>query len=216
MKIKQGFLICMALTICLMTGACAQNSFADLSEAAGVSNPHLEAWIEIPGADYVQPVMRHPQDDSLYAGRDAHGREVQGGSLYVQPTYNASGFTDPVTIIYGSSAQETAPLGKLQETFSGSFDQCRTILLHQRDGTKEYRVFAAVPYSSVHILHYYDFTQERRFNSFFNAVFSTRALGMHLDEASRPLPTDRVLILSASVRGDKTQRYLVLAKRITP
>lgn len=216
MKIKHGFLICMALVLCMLSGACAQNSFAGLRESTGISNPHLEAWIEIPGAGYVQPVMRHPQDDSLYAGRDASGREVRGGSLYVQPTYNASGFTDPVTLIYGSSAQETAPFGKLQETFSGSFDQCRTLLLHTKDGTMEYRVFAAVPYSSVHILHYYDFTQERRFNSFFNAVFSTRALGMHLDEDNRPVPTDKVLILSTSVRGDKTQRYLVMAKRVTP
>lgn len=216
MKIKHGFLICMALVLCMLSGACAQNSFAGLRESMGISNPHLEAWIEIPGAGYVQPVMRHPQDDSLYAGRDASGREAKGGSLYVQPTYNASGFTDPVTLIYGSSAQETAPFGKLQETFSGSFDQCRTLLLHTKDGTMEYRVFAAVPYSSVHILHYYDFTQERRFNSFFNAVFSTRALGMHLDEDNRPVPTDKVLILSTSVRGDKTQRYLVMAKRVTP
>ena len=215
MKFRTGFLICLAVLLCCAC-ACAETSFQSLSDKAGISDAHVDAWLEIPGADFSQPVMRHPQDDAWYAKHDAHGKESETGTLYVQASYNAAGFADPVTLIYGSSAREGAPLRMLQELFSGSFDEHRTILVHLPEETREYQVFAAVPYSSIHILHYYDFTVERRFNSFFNSVFSTRALGMHLDEDNRPEPTDKVLILSASVRGDKTQRYLVMAKQVTP
>lgn len=216
MRVKTGFLICLMMLLCC-TGAYAEGSYQSLSDKAGIRDTaQMDAWIEIPGADFSQPVMRHPKDDAWYAKHDAHGRESETGTLYVQPTYNAAGFTDPVTLVYGSSAREGAPLRELQEMFSGSFDKHRTIVVHLPQETREYRVFAAVPYSSIHILHYYDFSVERRFNSFFNAVFSTRALGMHLDEDNRPEPTDRVLILSTSVRGDKTQRYLVMAKLVTP
>lgn len=216
MKIRTGIFICLALVLCVMAGAFAESSYQILSDRTGIPTAHVDAWLEIPGAGFTQPVMRHPQEDAYYAKHDAQGRESETGMLYVQAGYNAAGFSDPVTLIYGSSAKTGAPLWTLQEMYSGSFDKLRTILLHLPDGTREYQVFAAVPYSSIHILHYYDFTVERRFNAFFNAVFSTRALGMHLDENNRPVPTDRVLILSTSVRGDKTQRYLVMAKLATP
>ena len=216
MKIRLCSFLILALLLCVLSTAGAETSYDTLRQQTGVPAPHLEGWLEIPGAGYVQPIMRHPQDDSFYAGRDAKAREASGGSLYVQPTYNASGFADPVTLVYGSSANENAPFAELQKTFSGSFETCRTLLVHTRDGTSEYRVFAALPYASTHILHYYDFTVARRYKTFFDSVFSTRALGMHLDEAERPTPKDKVLILSTSVRGDKTQRYLVMAKLVTP
>ena len=158
--------------------------------------------------------MMRSGDDGFYANHDASGAESALGELYIQSAYNSAGFSDPVTVVYGGSKVVGAPLRDLQEIYSGSFEACRDIKLHLPSGTMEYRVFAAVPYSSVHILHYYDFSVERRFNSFFDGVYETRLLGMHLDEAARPQYGDNVLILSAGMRGDKMQRYLVLAKQV--
>ena len=207
------------LTLCLVLSAgsaWAQEGFAALNSQNGVTTPDVGAWLEIPGASLLQPVMQHPEDDAFYQAHDARGSQSAAGALYTQKTYNAADFSDPVTIIYGSSAHDLAPFGKLQELFSGSFDQCRTLYLHLPQETREYTVFAALPYSSIHILHYYDFRVERRYNSFFSSVFSTRALGMHLDEDNKPaFGAGHVLILSASLRGDHTQRYLVMAKQVT-
>ena len=151
-----------------------------------------------------------------YAKHGADGTENAWGALYIQTRYNAADGSDPVILVYGSSAAEGAPFRKLQETFSGSFDSCKTLYLHMPDGTKEYAVFAALPYSSIHILHYYDFRNVRRYEAFFDGVFSTRVLGMHLDEANRPEPgKDQVLILSTGLRGDSLQRYLVMAKLVS-
>lgn len=218
MRGRRIFAVWLAVCLLLAAGsACAQSSYQSLCSQNGVSSPNAAAWLEIPGAGLSLPVMQHPEDDAYYASRDARGNESPTGTLYTQATYNKADFSDPVTIIYGSSAHEYAPYGKLQEWYSGSFDKCRTIYLHTPAETREYAVFAALPYSSIHILHYYDFSVARRYENFFNTVFSTRALGMHLDEDSRPAPGGgHVLILSASLRGDKTQRYLVMAKQVIP
>ena len=77
-------------------------------------------------------------------------------------------------------------------------------------------MFAAMPYSSIHILHYYDFSVKRRYDSFFDSVYSARLLGMHADQSNRPeAGEDRVVILSTALRGDPMQRYLVMARKRT-
>ena len=207
--------VCLLAWIFVFTGsALAESAYHALCETASLETKNVTAWLEISGASFFQPVMMNTEDDAFYAHHDAYGAEAEGKALYVQSAYNAGDFSDPVTIIYGSSLKEGTVFRNLQETFSGRFDECRNIRLHLPDETKEYQVFAAVPYSAIHILHYYDFTNERRFTSFFDAVFSTRALGMHLAAGDRPTPEDKVLILSTGLRGDKLQRYLVMGKLV--
>lgn len=200
----------------LLSGtALAENRFSSLCAEAAVDakQSDIVAWIEIPEASFCEPVAQHPKDDSFYSTHDIDGDALNGGILYTQKTYNSSDFTDPVTVVYGSSAHDGTPLRHLQETYSGRFAECRRVLLHLPEGTQEFEVFAAVPYSSLHILHYYDFASARRYNTFFDAVYDIRALGMHVAEGESPEFGDRVLILSTGMRGDRSQRYLVLAKQ---
>lgn len=208
-------LVLLACLLCSM--AAAEGGYQALCKQHGVQGSDVIAWLEIPGADICQPVMRHPSDDVYYAKHDATGRENPAGSVYVQATYSAADFSDPVTVVYGSSITEEAPFGRMQELYSGSFEKCAVLYLHLPQETQTYTAFAAIPYPATHILHYYDFHAERRYRSFFDTVFSTRALGMHLDENKRPeVGKDQVLILSTALRGDSLQRYLVMAKRVTP
>lgn len=216
-NLKRYIRLCVILLICAVgwPGAVrAEGRFEALCAESAAAPSDTVAWLEIPEAGFCQPVMQHAQDDSFYSAHDAAGAESRYGALYTQKAYSRRDFTDPVTIIYGSSLAEGAPLRDLQQTYSGRFEECRRMLLHLPQETLEYEVFAAVPYSSVHILHYYDFAVERRYEGFFDSVFSTRLLGMHLDEARRPGFGDRVLILSTGLRGDGTQRYLVMARLI--
>ena len=210
-----AMLTCLMLSIACFGAAAEEQTYQTLCRQRGLQSESVIAWIEIPGAEITEPVMRHPEDDTYYARHSANGREAAYGALYVQAHYNAADFSDPVTMIYGSSAAEEAPFGMLQQLYSGSFDECRQLILHTPEGSREYIVFAAVPYSSIHILHYFNFRVARRYNNFFDGVFSTRALAMHLDEDNRPVfGRDRVVILSTGLRGDSLQRYLVMAKEI--
>lgn len=213
-KYKVWCVCLLAWIICCAGGALAESKFDALCAQSTVNQADVAAWIEIPDADFCQPVMQHDEDDSFYASHSADGAASDYGDLYTQVTYNAADFSDPVTIIYGSSQSEGAPLRDLQELYSGSFDECNSILLHLPEETLEYEVFAAVPYSSIHILHYYDFRVEHRYKGFFDGVYSTRLLGMHLVEEERPEFGESVLILSTGLRGDRMQRYLVMAKLV--
>nr|MBR4279998.1 class B sortase [Clostridia bacterium] len=209
--------LCLLLALACLTCSFAAADGGDTPWDGAWDNPDVIAWIEIPGAQISEPVLRHPTDDAYYATHLADGTYDAYGSVYVQAGYNGADFSDSVTLLYGSSAAEGAPFRMLQEMYSGSFDQCRRVLLHTPQGTQEYIVFAAVPYTSIHILHYYDFSSSRRFDAFFDGVYSTRALGMHLDEDMRPeAGVDQVIILSTALRGDSLQRYLVMARKVTP
>lgn len=210
--------ICLLLVLiagCIGYAMSEDAAYDQLCSTASMTEEHVAAWIEIESFDFCQPIMQHPQDDGYYATHNAQGNEDRFGALYTQAAYNSRDFSDPVTIVYGSSQAEGAPLRDLQELYSGRFDEGQVILLHLPDGTKQYEVFAAVPYSALHILHYYDFKLERRFESFFNGVYSTRQLGMHLTEENRPEFGENVLILSTGLRGDNMQRYLVMAKSVS-
>lgn len=211
---KKRFLLCMLLLLCLANAAAAESAYDAYCREQGIASDHLTAVIEIPGAGWMLPVMQHPGDDAFYASHDAKGNESDVGTLYTQKAYNANDFSDPVTVVYGGSGKETSPLRNLQQIYSGSFEECRTIYLHLPDRTEEYTVFAAVPFSSIHILHYYNFRSEQRFVNFFENVYQTRKLGMHLDPVLKPVPGETVLILSTGHRGDSEQRYLVMAKVI--
>ena len=207
---------CVCLTAWLIgAGAIAESRYDALCRENDLKHSHVTAWIEIPGAALCRPVLQHDTDDAFYSGHDPTGAEAKYGSLYTQSSYNAPDFSDPVTVIYGSSKAEGAPFRDLQEMFSGSFDKCREIQIHLPEETLRYKVFASVPYSSIHILHYYNFSVQRRYESFFSGVYSTRLLGMHLEEADKPAFGDNVLILSTGIRGDSMQRYLVMAKKIS-
>lgn len=215
MKRSKVWCVCLLAWLCFLAGgALADSSYTALCEAASLDVGQTAAWLEISSASFFQPVMCHPDDDAFYASHDAYGAEAEGKSLYVQASYNAKDFSDPLTIIYGSSAKDGAVFRNLQEIYSGRYDDCRTIRVHLPQETLSYKVFAAIPYSAVHILHYYDFTDEQRFSSFFDGVFSTRALGMHLSPDDRPAFGEKILILSTALRGDKTQRYLVMGKLV--
>lgn len=207
------------LCICLLVwligcSGMAENRYDALCGDYTVVQEDATAWIEISGTKFCQPIMQHKTDDGFYAKHDFTGKESPYGALYTQATYNRDDFSDPVTIIYGSSKAQGTPFRDLQRLYSGRFEECREIMLHLPDETLRYRVFAAIPYSSVHILHYYNFDIEHRYDAFFKGVYSTRLLGMHLDAENRPKYGDKILILSTGIRGDDMQRYLVMAKRI--
>ena len=170
------------------------------------------AFLEIPGMDCMLPVMQHPEDDGYYLKHNALDEENASGALYTEKTYNNKDFSDPVTVIYGRCMEDGSMFGNLQERFSGSFDKLRKIYLYLPNETCEYTVIAAVPFSNIHILYSYNFQLNRNFNAFFDEVYATRRPGMQLDLQMRPESTEKVLILSTGLKGDVTQRYLVIAK----
>lgn len=182
-------------------------------ENAGlVESENVKAFLEIPKLNFLVPVMQHPTDDGFYLKHNALGEESESGALYTQKTYNLADFSDPAVVIYGRRMDDRTMFGMLQEEYSKAFDELREIVLYLPGETRQYTVVAAVPFSNVHILYAYDFSLNRMFNAFFDEVYAVRRPGVQLDETLRPQTDENLLILSTGLRGDATQRYLVIAK----
>jgi|GEM_PF-428528 len=177
------------------------------------TNPDICAWIEIEGTKVDYPVLQSPNDDDKYLTTAVDGSYYIGGSLFTQASYNSRDFNDPVTVIYGHTMRSGTLFGQLQSTYSASesFSSHSEIKLHLPGELRYYKVFAALPYSNMHILDAYDFSKEYWFNNFLDGVFDTRAFGAQFDREISPEYGDRVLILSTCLNEDSTKRFLVLA-----
>lgn len=179
-------------------------------------NPDICAWLEIPGTKINYPILYREGDNSYYLTRNSDGNSSSEGSIFIED-YNQPDFEDPVVVIYGHNMKSKTMFGELQPYFSDGewFSQNQTIYAYLPDKTIEYAVFAAVPYSKSHILYYNNFRNERRYHAFFDGIYAIRSLTANFNSDNDPDYGDHVLILSTCLNGDRTQRYLVMAKEVS-
>lgn len=184
--------------------------FAQLQE----NNAHIYAWLTIPGTQINYPIHQHPEIDGYYLDHGTEGRPSHEGAIFTEATYNSRDFSDPVTLVYGHRRESEAIFGRLQEAYSdtAAFGEHKTFVIYLPDRELHYEVFAALSYDARHILYNYDFSRSRMFSKFFNSIFDTREIGVILDEDLKPTPEEHVVILSTCLKGDDSQRYLVMAK----
>lgn len=176
-------------------------------------NSDIYAWLEIPDSDLSYPILRRAGDDAYYLKHNSEGDYDPKGAVFSED-YNDMDFEDPVTLLYGHNTRG-AVFETLQQQFSDRsfFDAHRTLKIYLPDRELEYTIFAAVPYSNVHILYYYDFTNERVFRAFFRDVLSVRDLEAITDTGLVPDSSQHVVILSTCLAGNINRRYLILAVR---
>ncbi|WP_298023084.1 class B sortase [uncultured Dysosmobacter sp.] len=178
-------------------------------------NPDIYAWLYIPGTDVNYPILQREGDDSFYLDHNSEGKSSQEGALFTEETYTKKDFSDPVTLVYGHNMRSGAMFGNLQETYSsqGGLEAYRDIVVYLPEQELHYEVFAAVPHDMRHILYYNDFTDPEVFQKFLEQALSVRSINANIDENAEVTAEDQLLILSTCLRGDRDQRYLVLAKR---
>ena len=174
-------------------------------------NPDIYAWIQMPGTIVDYPILQRFGDDTYYLRRSVDGSPSTAGSLFTEYRYNSTEFNDPVTVIYGHDMQDGSMFGSLQlynETLT--LDEDAVFYIYQPGRRMTYRIFAAIPYNNSHILYYHDFQDERTYTRFFEAVYETRNLYTNLDPDAAPVFGDRVVILATCLKGDNTQRFLMM------
>ncbi|MCD8068329.1 MAG: class B sortase [Lachnospiraceae bacterium] len=178
-------------------------------------NEDVYAWIDIPGTEISYPILQHPTDEEYYLKRDIEGNYDSNGSIFSQASYNTNDMTDPVTVFYGHNMKSGAMFGNLEETYSDAekFAEYNEIVIYLPEEELHYQIFAAVPYSNIHILDYYNMNNENRFETFIDTIWSARGFGVNLDESVDVSWGDRIIVLSTCQSGGST-RYLVLAKLI--
>lgn len=174
-------------------------------------HPDIYAWVRFPGTQVDYPIVQRFGEDDYYLRKDLDGNYDIAGSIYTQFSYNTTTMDDPVTVIYGHDMRNESMFGGLQPWGTSTQLSDETVFYIYQPGRRlTYRVFATVPYSTSHILYYYNFHEEASYNSFFDEIYNTRSLYTNLDESARPQYGDRVVILSTCFKGTDTKRYLVM------
>lgn len=177
-------------------------------------NPDIHAWIEIPGTTVDYPVLQNPSDDEMYLYTACDGSEYVGGSIFTQAPYNSVDFNDPVTVLYGNAMWDGTMFGNLQMFYSdeSAAEEYGNITVYLPGETRQYSVFAFVPYDDTHILYTYDFTNSYWYDNFFYNVGKIRSIGAYYNEDLTPVFGDHVIILSTSLQNESEDgRFLVMA-----
>lgn len=177
-------------------------------------NPDIYAWLEIPDTEISFPVVQDPASDTFYLNHNSDRAYSANGAVFSEPSYNSGDLTDPVTVLYGHHMWSGAMFGNLEKYYTDStyFDEHPTFTIYTPDAALTYGVFAAVPYTSQHILNENDFDDDTVFENFFSAVFNTRDLSARFRVDYAPQAGDRVVILSTCLTVNNSRRFLVMAK----
>ena len=177
-------------------------------------NKDIYAWIRIPGTPIDYPVLNRKGNNSFYLKRNYYGYADTRGSIFTED-YNSRDFNDPVTLIYGHNMSSGSMFGSIQKTYTkrSFMNAHKEIQIIMPDKTYTYEIFAAVPYSNIHLMYYYDFTNPTVFDQVIEDITSVRAVNAVVDRSVKVTSDDHVIILSTCLTGNGDKRYLLLAVR---
>lgn len=179
-------------------------------------NKDIYAWLYIPGTGINEPLVQREGDSYYYLSHDSAGRKDGSGALFTEAAYNQRDFSDPATVIYGMNTRRGRLFDGLQAAYSSpdglaEFDE---VLIYLPEEELHYQVFAAAPFRSCHLLHYFNFGNEKRYRAFLQVVDSVKAIDANRRKDVAVAPGDPLLILSTLRAGGSGMSYLVLAKRV--
>ena len=160
----------------------------------GCGNPSLSteegvvARLEIPGSGFSDLI----RDD--------------GQGFFLQPEYNSTDFSDPVTVVYSTSDH------RLQKLYTkpGALEKYGKLRILTPRGSADWHVIGVSAYDDTHLLSTYTgFQNTGNIALFLDAVKNYRTM-IH-DFSSEWPDTDHLLILSTHLEENDAERFLVLA-----
>lgn len=174
------------------------------------TNQDIQAWIDIPGTNISYPVLQSSEEEreDYYLRHNLDRSYGYPGVIYMQK-YNSSEYDDPVTILYGHNMRDGSMFAGLHKYKNGKFfEEHQDIEVYTPNGTRHYRVFAALQYDDRHILEAYDgFQAEGGVEEF---VEECAGLADNVDYSVRVDAESKLLVLSTCEK-QSDKRYLVVA-----
>lgn len=177
-------------------------------------NPHIYAWIYIPGTKIDYPVLQHPQDDEYYLNHDMAGNKVSSGSIFTQH-YNGLDFTDNHTVLYGHNMKNGTMFKALHKYMDDKFfAENPYIYIYTEEETKVYEIYGAYEYSDKHLLLSYDMEEDKSFEQYLEEIKAISDSMGHFNRTVELTSADKIITLSTCIGGRPESRYLVQAKLI--
>lgn len=174
-------------------------------------NPHIYAWITIPGTVIDYPVVQHPDQPDYYLTHNLDGSMGYPGCIYTQPINNKD-WTDNHTVIYGHNMRNGSMFAGLHDYEEMSFlEENPYIYIYTEDSVRVYRIFAAYPFSDEHLLLDFDTETRKDYGEYLELIGRMASeRGNYVMEAA-PENGEPIITLSTCVADKPAQRYLVQA-----
>ena len=218
-----GSVLITAAAVCLGIGVYqftkeqnAGKGYQDLSEEVK-KEPEDEgskskvAWISIPGTAIDYPVLQRENDNTYYLDHTIDHEEKTEGAIFTE-NYNNTDFEDPNTVIYGHDMRNGSMFkGLLDYRDKTFFDQNKEVLIYTPDAIRPYKIFAAYPYDSRHLLRSFDFTDKEVYQQYLYRIFAIRDMNASIDTTAQVGTDDKILTLSTCYANQPDMRFLVQA-----
>lgn len=180
----------------------------ELAESQAV-NPHVIAWLDIPGTEISYPILLHPTEDNHYLNINIDGSYGYPGCIYIN-SMEGRDFDTFNTVIYGHNMANGTYFGSLKNYNETDFrDAHREIAIYTPTEEHSYKVFAVVIYDDRYITDVYDDAFESDRRAFLRSLAEFGA--KPLDE--KELSTDgHIITLSTCVGDMPNNRLLIVAE----
>ena len=185
-----------------------KNSYKTIDfEALLARNSDVKGWIDIPDTKVSYPIVQGETNDT-YIHSDIDKKEFRAGSIFIA-SENKNPFTDLNTVIYGHNMKNTTMFSQLEKFKEESFFKSNpTITLTDKNGEKNYEVFAVLLVKKDYPYTIPNFNSDDEYNKFLNkivddSIFSTQ---------NKPTYSDKILTLSTCSYEFKDARTVVFCK----
>ena len=178
--------------------------------AKQAENPHIVAWIQIPGTVIDYPVLQSGNDvpENFYLDHGVDRKSNRNGSIYIQQI-NREDFSHPNTILYGHNMANGSMFAAIRKYRQKDFfDEHQYIYIYTPGHILKYQVFSAFVYDDRHILNSFNFYEEEEYNAFLQQCLNPISMTKQVRDGITVTTADRIITLSTCT-GNSRERYLV-------
>ena len=178
--------------------------------AKQAENPHIVAWIQIPGTVIDYPILQSGNDvpENFYLDHGPDRKADRNGSIYIQQI-NRADFTHPNTVMYGHNMANGSMFAALHKYRDKDFfDENSIICVYTPGHILTYRIFSAFVYDNRHILNSFNFSDPEEYGAFLEQCLNPISMTKQVREGVSVTTDDRIITLSTCTASGR-ERYLV-------
>ncbi len=178
--------------------------------AKQADNPHIVAWIRIPGTVIDYPVLQSGNDvkENFYLDHNENRQPRRAGAIYIQQM-NTPDFSDPNTVLYGHYMANGTMFADLHQFRKENFfAENEYMYIYTPGHILTYRIFSAFVYDNRHILNSFNFDDPADYGAFLEQSLNPASMARQVREGVSVTTADRIITLSTCTMRD-SERYLV-------
>ncbi len=183
-------------------------------------NDDMKAWIKIPGTRIDYPIMQTTQDEMFYLHTDFYGNYDKNGTLFFAAGDQVETEKSDNLVIYGHNMRSGAMFGDLDYYKKVEYkDEHPYIYLYFKDEEWVFEIISASRHKALNKTQkgfryyaFYDADSEEEWQDFCSNITAANIYGTTLEAHEG----DHLVTLSTCAPGGKSNRFVIVGKRIDP